>query len=60
MTTWHGYLLGGLLFLLAGLLVLSNLQPVWSSVATVVVVFGAAAAWITRGLIERRKARTGA
>lgn len=39
------------------LLVLSDFQPVWWSIATVVVVFTASAAFFVRSLTEWRKSR---
>lgn len=52
------YFLGALLFLLAGAVVLTKLQPVWWSIATLVVVFTAAAVSFVRSVIEWRKSHT--
>ncbi|MDR7182997.1 hypothetical protein J2X85_000020 [Microbacterium trichothecenolyticum] len=57
MTTSHRYLLGGLLFLVSGFLLLVSMQPVWWSVASVVIVFSAAALLTARALTEWRKTR---
>ena len=58
MTTANSYLLGGVLFVLAGFLVLANLQPVWWSIASAVIVFAAAAVMLGRAIVESRKARS--
>ncbi|MDR7113470.1 NADH:ubiquinone oxidoreductase subunit 6 (subunit J) [Microbacterium trichothecenolyticum] len=52
------HFLGGLLFLLAGAFVLTDFQPVWWSIATVVVVFTAAAVFFLRSVLEWRKSHT--
>ncbi|MGN7187055.1 hypothetical protein [Microbacterium enclense] len=52
------HFLGGLLFLLVGAFVLTDLQPVWWSIVTVVVVFAAAAMYFLRSVLEWRKSRS--
>lgn len=58
MAASRSHFLGGLLFLLAGAFVLTDLQPAWWSIATVVIVFTAAAMFFLRSMLEWRKART--
>ena len=57
MTTSASYLLGGVLFFFAGLVVLTGFQPVWWSIVSVVIVFTASAVSFGRAILESRKAR---
>ena len=58
MTTANSHLLGGVLFVLAGFLVLANIQPVWWSIASVLSVSAAAAVMFGRAVLESRRARS--